>query len=94
MLRYGPHKLMFGQAYGGQGVECDGLYMLSPGSGTIRRCGLVGVGVSMWVWALIPSPSFLEVNLLLQPSDENVELSAAPIPCLSRWCHAPSLIMS
>jgi hypothetical protein len=33
---------------------CDGLYMLGPVSGTIRRCGLVGVGVSLWVWALIP----------------------------------------
>jgi len=32
----------------------DGLHMLGPGSGTIRRCGLVGVGVSLWVWALIP----------------------------------------
>jgi hypothetical protein len=31
----------------------DGLYMLGPGSGTIRRCGL-GVGVSLWVWAIIP----------------------------------------
>ena len=30
----------------------DGLYMLCPGSGTIRRCGPVGVGVSLWVWAL------------------------------------------
>ena len=29
----------------------DGLYMLG---GTIRRCGLVGVGVSLWVWTLIP----------------------------------------
>jgi len=27
------------------------LHMLGPGSGTIRRCGLVGVGVSLWVWA-------------------------------------------
>ena len=34
-----------------QGVECDGLYMIGPGSDLIRRCGLVGVGVSMWVWA-------------------------------------------
>jgi hypothetical protein len=24
------------QAYGDQGVECDGLFMLSPGRGTIR----------------------------------------------------------
>ena len=25
--------------------RCDGLYMLGPGSGTTRRCSLVGVGV-------------------------------------------------
>jgi hypothetical protein len=31
----------------------DGSYMLGPGSGTIRRCGL-GVDVSLWVWVLIP----------------------------------------
>jgi hypothetical protein len=37
-------------------LQCDGLYMLSPGSGTIRRCILVGVGVSLWCWALRPSP--------------------------------------
>jgi hypothetical protein len=51
MLRYGPHRHMFEQAYGGQGVKCDGLYMLGPGSGRIRRCGFVGVGVSLWAWA-------------------------------------------
>jgi hypothetical protein len=28
--------------------HCDGLYVLGPGSSTIR-CGLVGVGVSLWV---------------------------------------------
>jgi hypothetical protein len=50
MFRYDPHVL-FEQAYGGQGVECDGLYMLGLGSGTIRRYGLVGIGVSLWVWA-------------------------------------------
>ena len=32
-------------------TECDGLYML----GTIRRCGPVGLGVSLWAWALRPS---------------------------------------
>ena len=26
---------------------CNGLYMLSPDSGTIRRCALVGVGVAL-----------------------------------------------
>ena len=34
--------------------QCDGLYMLGPGTGTIWRCGLVGVGVSLCVWALRP----------------------------------------
>jgi hypothetical protein len=34
---------------------CDGLYMLGPESGTIRRCGLVGVGVSLWMLAIRPS---------------------------------------
>ena len=41
---------MFEQAYGGQGVECDGLYMLGQGSGTNRRYGLVRVGMSQWAW--------------------------------------------
>jgi hypothetical protein len=27
--------------------RCDGLYMLGPGSGTTRRCSLVGVGVGL-----------------------------------------------
>jgi hypothetical protein len=31
--------------------QCHGLYILGPGSGTIWRCYLVGVGVSLWVWA-------------------------------------------
>ena len=30
--------------------NCDSLYMLGPGSDTIRRCGLIGVGVSPWEW--------------------------------------------
>jgi hypothetical protein len=33
---------------------CDGLYMLVPWSGTVRRCGLAEVDVVLWVWALIP----------------------------------------
>ena len=49
MFRYGPPiDLMFEQACGGQGMECDGLYMLSPKSGTVGKCSLVGVGVSLW----------------------------------------------
>jgi hypothetical protein len=29
-------------------VVCDDLYILSPGNGTIRRCGFDGVGVAFW----------------------------------------------
>ena len=28
-------------------APCGGLNMLGPGSGTIRKCGLVGVGVAL-----------------------------------------------
>ena len=31
--------------------SCDGSYVIGPGSDSIRRCALVGVGVSLWVWA-------------------------------------------
>ena len=34
--------------------NCDGLYMLGLGSGTVGSCGLVGVGVVLWVWVLRP----------------------------------------
>jgi hypothetical protein len=33
----------------------DDLYMVGPGNGTIRRCGPVGVGVSLWAWTSRPS---------------------------------------
>jgi len=52
MFRYGPHRLfeskhsiMFKQACGGQGVECSGLNMFGPGSGTIWRYGFAAVGL-------------------------------------------------
>ena len=32
-------------------TECDGLYMLGPGIGTIRKCGPVRVGVALLEWA-------------------------------------------
>ena len=28
-------------------AHCHGLYMLGPGSGTIKRCGLVGGGMAL-----------------------------------------------
>jgi hypothetical protein len=33
----------------------SGLNMLGPGSDTIRKCGLVGVNVSLWGWEVRPS---------------------------------------
>jgi len=41
--------------------------MLGLGSGTILRCVVVGIDVSLWAWVLIqyPSPSCLEVSILL-----------------------------
>ena len=42
-----PQIYVFEQTYGGQGVECDGLNMLCPWCGTVRNCGLVGVGVAL-----------------------------------------------
>ena len=32
---------------GESSLACDGLNMLGPGNGTIRRCDLVGVGVAL-----------------------------------------------
>jgi hypothetical protein len=44
------------QAHEGQGVECDclnenGLHRLI-GSGTIRRCGLLGTGMGLLEWSI------------------------------------------
>jgi hypothetical protein len=51
IARYGPYRLTcLNKPMGAREWNViDGLYMLGPGSGTIRRCGLVGVGVSQWV---------------------------------------------
>lgn len=54
-----------GQTATSQAQADDGVYMLGPGSGIIRGCGPVGVGVSLWVWALRPHPSCLEMSFLL-----------------------------
>jgi hypothetical protein len=42
-------------SWASKGMECDSLHMLSPGSGTIRSCGVVRVGVSLWAWVIRPS---------------------------------------
>jgi hypothetical protein len=35
--------------------DSGGLNMIGPGSGTMRRCGLVGGSMSLWGWSLRPS---------------------------------------
>ena len=60
---------------------CDGLNMLGPGSGTIRRYGPVGIGVPHTVGV-----GFNTLVLaawkpgLLASSGEDVKLSAPPAP--------------
>ena len=56
-LRSGTRRRMTESSSNVLVLLCDGLYMLSPGGGTIRRCSPVGVGVNLleWVWALRPS---------------------------------------
>jgi hypothetical protein len=53
-LVWPPQTHVFEQTYGEQRLECGGLNILGPGSGTIRRCGLVGGSVLLWAWALRP----------------------------------------
>ena len=66
-------------------MECGGLNMLDPGSGTIRKCGLVGRIVSLWgihnetLLLTIWKPVFS-----WRASDDDVELSPPParmLPC-------------
>ena len=35
---------------------CYSFYMHGPVSGTIRRCTSIGVDMSLWAWAIRPSP--------------------------------------
>jgi hypothetical protein len=71
---------------------CDGLHMFDSGSGTIRRRGPVGVGVSLWVWALRPSSQLPGSQYpASSPSDEDTEFLAPPTPCLPGCCHVPLL---
>ena len=62
--------------------------MLGPWSDTIRRCGLVGVGVSLWVRALIPTPSCLEASLLLAAfgTRDGALSSFSPMPTWMLLC--------
>ena len=78
--RYGPHRLMCLNAW-------------PIGSGTNRRCGLVGESVLLCVGAgfevsyaqAIPSVAH---SLPLMSEDQDVELCAPPAPCPPSHCHA------
>jgi hypothetical protein len=76
-----------------------GLNAWPTGSGTIRRCGFVGVGVALLEevchcgmgFEVSYAQAILSVvySLLLLPSDQDVDLSApSPAPCLPTCCHA------
>ena len=78
----------------------DGLNILGPGSGTIRRCGLVGVGLTLLKKCVIVGMGFKTLILgpwkpvfSFLPLEQDVELSAPPTPCLPRCCHAPALMI-
>lgn len=45
----GPWDLFNKMSREPQLSNCDSLYILSPESSTIKRCGFVGVGVALWV---------------------------------------------
>jgi hypothetical protein len=79
---------------------CDGLYILGPGSGTIGRCGLVGMGVTWLEWVCHCGYGYKILTLVAwkavfhyQPLDEDIELSAPPAPCLPGYCHVPTLMI-
>jgi hypothetical protein len=83
----------------GQG-PCDGLYVLGPGSGTIWRYGLVGIGVTWLEWVCHCGCGYKILILVAwmsvlhwQPLDEDIELSAPPALCLPGYCHAPTLMI-
>lgn len=63
---------MFEQVYDGQGVEYSVVNMLSPGSGTINKFGLVGIATALLekvchFWSRFEDllPSCIEKSLLL-----------------------------
>jgi hypothetical protein len=71
---------------------CDGLYILGPGSGTIWRCGLVGIGVTSLEWVCHCGCGYKILALVTwksvfhwQPLDEDIELSAPPDTLMPAW---------
>jgi hypothetical protein len=90
-----PEELIFP---GLQLWACGGLNILGPGSGTIRRCHIDGVGVALLEEVCHCgcgldefSPSCLRMLVFsCVPSEKDLELLAFPAPCLPGCCPASS----
>jgi hypothetical protein len=69
---------------------CGGLNMLGLGSGSIKRCGLVGGRVAEGNETLLLTT--WEPVCSWRPSDD-IEISVLPAPCLPGCCHVPTLMI-
>ena len=69
--------------------RCDGLYMLGPESGTIRRCVLVGVGVSLALkfQMLQLGPVSFILPAACQSGCRTLTTSPAPVPVFQHASH-------
>jgi hypothetical protein len=92
---------VLGETWGFIVAAGGSLNMLGPmGSGTIRKCGLVGIGVALLeevchcvgrFWGLLVLKLHPEQKAVPSwlPLDQFIELSAPfPAPCLPSWCPA------
>ena len=77
-------------------MECGGLSMLDPESGTVRRHDVVGMGVALEkevchcggeLRVLPPSCQMMHVFCSL-PFEEDAEISAPSVICLPGHCRA------
>jgi len=73
--------------------HCDGLHMLGPRSGTIRRCGLIGGSVALWGGLEDPPSSSKDAEAVPGFLPVKMWNSAPPAPCLPGHCHAPALMI-
>ena len=84
-------------------IACGSLNMLGPESGTIWRCGLVGVGVTLLEEVLEEVTVVIDFKIFVLaawkpvfsclPLEQDVELSAHPSPHLTGLCHVPVLLI-
>jgi len=68
---------------------CDGLHILGLGCSTIKRCGPVGLCMSLWTWALIPSFKLPES----QSSPSNLQMKMWRCRILSSSCMMPAWML-